>query len=137
MAKRSDVDAMFRTDEAKERDGVPCRFGALTIWVARMGGANKEFERVWEEETRPYKALIDNKVNLPEKVAQSLTFRTFARGNVRKWDLEEDDGTPVPCDPDNIVAEFERNPDLFRFLFEFARSIENYRRETLGVESKN
>jgi hypothetical protein len=137
MAKRSEIDALFRTDESKEKDGVLCSFGTLNVWVARLGGANKQFERAWEEETRPYKALIDNQVNLPENVAREMTFRTFARGNVRSWDLQEDDGTPVPCDVEHVVAEFVRNPDLFRFLFQFARNIENYRRDVLETEAKN
>lgn len=136
LAKRSDVDAAFGTDEGKEKDGVEFRFGKIVTKVARAGGSNTEFAKLWEELTRPYKRMMEAGVELPEDVAKDVAFSAFAT-LVTGWNLADDAGQPVPPTADNVVKEFQRNNEYFREVMGQSQKLANYRKMVLEEEAKN
>lgn len=136
-ATRKEMDLVFAMDEAKEKDGVGIAYGKLVTKIARAGGSNKAFAVLWEEKTRPYKRLIENGIELPEDVAQDIVQGAYAEAIVRDWNLTEEDGTAVPCNTETVLAEFKRNPEYFRFVYQESQKSANYRRAVLEAEAKN
>lgn len=136
-ATRKDLDSVFKMDEDKEQNGVGINFGKLTVQIARAGGSNKAFAKIWEELTRPYKRMIENGVELPEDIAKELIHEGYAKGIVKDWNLCEDDGTAVPCTSENVAAEFKRSPEFFAFCYQESQKMANYRKLIRETEVKN
>lgn len=135
-AQQADVDKTFAMDEAKEANGVDINYGSLVLRIARTGGANKEFARIWEEMTRPYARMIEAGVDIPEQVAEEIAHKAYAQGVVKGWNLYNGE-EEVPCTEENIIAQFKRNPEMFQFVFNEARRAANFRKATLEGEAKN
>lgn len=133
----ADLGKLFGMNEEMERDGVNIQFGPLKISLARMGGSNTKFAKVFEELTRPYRRMIENNVDLPEDIMQEILFKSFAIGCVRSWNLRDADGKPVPCTPDNVVDRFKKYPEFYRFVSTEAARSANYRQRALETESGN
>jgi len=135
-AQQDDVDNIFAVDEAKEKSGVNLNFGKLVVSIARAGGSNKEFAAIWEELTRPFRRMIEGGIDIPEDVAEGIAHEGYARGVVKGWNMYDGD-KEVPCTPENVIAQFKRNPEFFRFVFQEASKLANYRKATLEAEAKN
>lgn len=108
---------LFATDKTKETDGVKVTYGDLVFYIARAGGANKQFATVLEEKTRPYRRMIVNEV-LPEETASQLLKETYAETIVKG--LQDPDGGTV-LGPAEIVAEFN-NDEYGQEFYDFVKS---------------
>ena len=136
MAEESELGRLFDMDEAKEKDGVAIQYGTLAVKIARMGGANKTFQTMFEEKSRPFRRMIENGVDLPEEIAQDIMHECYARCIVRDWNLARNK-VAVPCTPENIIEQFKKRPEFFKFVVQESQRSSNYRLRAVADESKN
>jgi hypothetical protein len=136
---------MFETDAQLEKDGVTLEYGLnsqgqpMWIRVARAGGANIQFLKVYDHITKPYRRQIDSGLKLPKELNDRLNRELYARAVVKGCaGFEERDGTPVPTStPEEIVKFFERLPNLLADVMVQANNMTLYRNETREEASKN
>lgn len=136
---------MFETDAALEKDGVVLDYGVnsrgqpMLIKVARAGGANIQFLKVYEVVTKPYRRQLDSGMKLPKELNDRLNRELYARAVVRQCSgFEERDGTPIDTsDVKGIVNFFERLPNLLADVMVQATNMTLYRNELREEESGN
>lgn len=142
LAEEGELGRLFDMDESLERDGVTIQYGTLAVRLARMGGANKEFATVFEKLSRPYRRMIENGVDLPDEIAEEIMHEAYARTIVKDWNLARKDPAtselvPVPCTPENIIEQFHKRPEFFKFVTEESKRASNYRLRAIEEDSKN
>lgn len=141
----SNIFDMFETDSALEKDGVVLDYGLnsrgkdMRIKVARAGGANVQFLKVYEQITKPYRRQIDSGLKLPKELNDRLNRELYARAVVRECSgFEERDGTPIDTSTaEGIMAFFERLPNLLADVMVQAQNMTLYRNELREAEAGN
>ena len=136
----------FKTSEKLEVDGVRFENGTYAYTLARSGGANKKFQKLFERLARPHRRQLDNGT-LDNVVAERLMRQVFAKTVVIRWEtlrddewvegIELEDGTVVPATPDTLVGVFEDLPDLFTQITEDAKSTAYFRQAGMEEDSGN
>src|SRR5262245_16463361 len=112
-AMADDFDKLFMTDSSLERDGV-IFYASPDTWVklARAGGDNAKFTRIWEEKTRPYQAQITANVLSADIMARVIA-ETFAEAVVLEWSGITVDGVVnAPCTKENVIKKMLSNKNL-------------------------
>jgi hypothetical protein len=128
---------MFETDTTLEKDGVVLEYGTnskgqpMFIKVARAGGANVQFQKVYEHITKPYRRQIDTGNKLPKELNDRLNRELYARAVVKAMGgFEERDGTPIPTSTvEEIMDLFQRLPNLFADVMVQASGMSLFRDE--------
>jgi hypothetical protein len=136
----------FKTSEKLEVEGVRFENGTYSYTLARSGGANKKFQKLFERLSRPHRRQLDNGT-LDNVVAERLMREVFAKTVIIRWEtfqndgwvegIELEDGTIVPATPDTLVKVFEDLPDLFTQITEDAKSTAYFRQAGLEEDSGN
>lgn len=140
----------YSTDKELEERGVILDFGDHRVRIARAGGANLKFARVFEALTKPVRRAIHNE-SLSETKAKEIAHKAYAEAVVLGWDtpVEEDgkvvykpfiygpDGEEIPYSKENVVKVFTDLPDFYVAIKTEAERISNFRREAQADESKN
>lgn len=141
----SNIFDMFETDPQLEKDGVVLDYGLnakkqpMYIKVARAGGANAQFLKVYEHITKPYRRQLDSGLKLPKELNDRLNRELYARAVVKEMGgFLERDGTPVPTTtPQEIMKFFERLPNLLADVMVSAGNMAMYRNELREASAKN
>lgn len=128
---------MFETNSDLEKNGVRLVYGTnskgedMFITVARAGGANVQFQQVYEAITKPYRRQIDTGAKLPKELNDKLNRELYARAVVKAiGGFEERDGSPVAFGTWQDTAKFfERLPNLFADVMVQASSMSLFRDE--------
>lgn len=130
---------LFATDSTKETQGVTIQYGEIWIRIARMGESNKRFVKLLEEQTRPYRAMIANDVELPEETSKEIMRKVYSEAILLGWGDFDDDGKPrdLEYSPALGVAEFTAQPDFFAFVRQQASKLENFRQVQAAADVKN
>lgn len=140
----------YTTDQELEKGGVILDFGDHRIRIARAGGANLRFARVFEALTKPHRRAIQNET-LAEDKAKDIAHRAYAEAVVLGWDtpVEEDgkivykpyilgrNGEEIPFSKENVVRVFNDLPEFYLTIKAEAERISNFRREAQADEAKN
>ncbi len=136
----------FKTDPDLETGGVEIDYGDFAVRIARAGGANKNYTRILEKKTAPYRRAIESGV-LPKERMETILMEVFAEsvvlawfvgeGDERKPGIEMPDGKVAEATAANIAAVFKDTPDLFWDLHEQASKIAVFRRAAVEEEGKN
>lgn len=136
----------FKTDPELETGGIEVDYGDFAVRIARAGGANKNYTRILEKKTAPYRRAIESGV-LPRERMEAVLMEVFAEGVVLNWyvgegearkvGIELPDGSIVEPTAANILTVFKDTPDLFWDLHEQAGKIAVFRRAAVEEESKN
>ena len=137
----------FQTDPDLEKNGIFHDYGEFRVKVARAGGANKKFARRLEFLTRPFQRAMQTGTMDPE-VSLQLLRKAYAQANIREWErknedgtwrpaIEAPDGTDLEVNEENLIATFERLPDLFLDLKAQAESSALYRAALRAEASEN
>jgi len=136
----------FKTSKTLEVDGVRFVNGTYAYTLARSGGANKKFKKLFERLARPYRRQLDNGT-LDNAVAERLMREVFAKTVVLKWEtlrdgewvegIELEDGSIVPATPETLVKVFEELEDLFTQLSEDAKNIAYFRQAGMEEDAGN
>ncbi len=137
----------FKTSETLETQGVVIDYGDFRVTLARAGGANKRFGKVFEAKTKPYRRAIQTET-MDEGVAMRILSETYAETAIKLWEvkdadgnwkegIEAPDGSTLPFDVRSILSTFENIPDLFADIREQAGMAALYREMVLEEDSKN
>lgn len=141
----SNIFDMFETDIELEKNGVKLVYGInskdeeMQITVARAGGGNIKFQKVYERVTKPYRRQLDTGIKLPKEVNDKLNRELYAEAVVRSASgFEERDGTPIDTSTkEGVMNLFLRLPNLFSDVINQSHSMELYRSELRETEAKN
>lgn len=137
MSANANIFDMFETDAKLETEGVTLEYGInskgepMHIRIARAGGANTAFLKVYEQITKPYRRQLATGAKLPKALNDRLNRELYARSVVKHMSgFEERDGTPIPTSTvEEIMEFFERLPNLFTDVMEQASSMSLFRDE--------
>lgn len=141
----SNIFDMFETDVQLEKDGVILDYGKnkkggdMRIRIARAGGANVQFLKVYENITKPYRRQIDSGLKLPKDLNDKLNRQLYALAVVKECSgFEERDGTAIATTtPEEIMAFFERLPNLLADVMLQAQNMTLFRNELREEEAGN
>ena len=136
----------FKTSEKLEVDGVRFLNGTYAYTIARSGGANKKFQKLFERLARPHRRQMDNGT-LDPVVAERIMREVYAKTVVLKWEtlqdeewvegIELEDGSLVPATSSVLAEVFLDLPDLFTQIMEDAKSTSYFRIEGMEDDSGN
>lgn len=137
----------FKTSGTLETQGVVIDYGDFRVTLARAGGANKQFGKVFEAKTKPYRRAIQTET-MDEGVAMRILCETYAETAIKNWEVKDADGnwsvgieapdrSILPFDVRNILSTFENIPDLFADIREQASMASLYREMVLEEDAKN
>ena len=136
----------FKTDQTLERQGVVLDYGTTRVTIARAGGANRDFARVLEAKTRPFKRAIQTET-MDNVKARELIMETYVDAVIRDWQtkvgdewkqgIEGPSGELVPFTKENVLAVLKELPDLFDDIQAQANKAALYRQVVLEADAGN
>lgn len=143
--KNSSIFDMFETDSDVETKGVLLRYGPdIRILVARAGGANKAFERIIKTLTKPHRQLLKavqsgNGSDADALVLENIMKEAYAKTVVLGWEgiQLERNGPLVECKPENVLALFNKIPQMWIDIRDFASNYINFLSENTEEVAKN
>ncbi|UYE91984.1 tail assembly chaperone [Klebsiella phage vB_KmiS-Kmi2C] len=136
--------SQYATNQDKESTGATIEVGVndddnsvISFVVARMGGANKAYQKALEEATRPYRRQLQQGT-LSEKISEDILKRVFCKTILKGWSNVRDQFNEVlPFNQDTAYKLMTELPELYRELSEQASDIALFRDEQLKEEAKN
>jgi len=115
----------------------------VRIHIRRAGGSNRQYQKVLETVTAPFRRAIDTGM-LSQERAEELFMEIFARAVVLRWEGVEqgdldgsDDTAEVIFNYDNCMKLFHTLPDLFRDIQEAAGKASLFRMQVEEAATKN
>ncbi len=147
----SNLYEMFEMDADLEREGITVNYGSVKFLIARAGGRNSAFKKLFQSKAKKYRHQIDNET-MSDTAADRLMAESYAEGVVLGWwsriedehgepvltakgdekwvdTVENADGKKVKFSVDECVRLFEDLPDLFANIQMMAGKAANYRLE--------
>ena len=147
----SDLYTMFEMDAELEREGITVNFGSVKFLLARAGGRNSAFKKLFQAKAQKFRTQIDQKT-MSDAAADRLMAESYAEGVVLGWwsrvedehgepelnakgeekwvnTIKNGDGKNVKFSVPECVRLFEDLPDLFTTIQTMAGEAANYRRE--------
>jgi hypothetical protein len=122
--------------------------------IARAGGSNVKFRKVFQAKSKPYRHQIDND-QLSDALSNKLMAEVYAEALIQRVDTLVDGETSdapkvwkqgalilrdkglVEASAENVVQLLLDLPDLFRDLQSMANKASNYRRQEEAADSGN
>lgn len=151
--------SMFRTDKAVESEGILVNYGDVRFRIARAGGGNQKFKKVFQQKAKPFRRQIDNEL-MSEEASDRLMAEVYAETVVLKWEsLKKDehdeavrdehgnevwepvfvteDGTRLDFNEKNVVKVLLDLPELFADIKDMAAKASNYRKALSEADAGN
>jgi hypothetical protein len=139
--------SQFKTDSQLEKTGICVDYGTFRITLARAGGSNLKFQKVYEFLTKPYRRLIEQD-NLPIEIDRQISRTLYARAVIQNWEIkledetwkqgiEGEDGSLLEYTEDNVVMTLEKLPDLLADIQRQANRSALFKASELEEDSKN
>ena len=135
----------FKADQDLETAGITLDYGEFRIKVARAGGSNTKFSKVFEKYSRPYRRSIQLET-ITEEQSNEIMYMAFADAVVLDWEvrqktedkngnekivwkrgIEAADGSVIAFNRENVIATFIALPDLFTDIYEQANKLALFR----------
>ena len=138
----------FKTEKKFETEGVCFEEPTFRYWLARTGGANKKFQKLFEKLSRPHRRQIQTET-LPDAIGQRILWQCYARAVVKRWEVLVDgewvegfetvDGNfiPGPVQEEKLVELFEQVPEFFAGIMADSTNMQYYLVEQAETEAKN
>lgn len=123
--------AAFQSDKDLEKKGIDLQYGTTTrgtvvingeetpkqvpviFTIARAGGHNARFDKVFEHKTKPYKRMIQTD-SLDPELGKTLMRETYAETVVLGWqNVQGSDGEFLEFTQANVIQILTDLPDLF------------------------
>lgn len=82
---------MFDVDESMEKDGIEVDYGDVRFRIARAGGSNKQFRKLFQDLTKPYKHQLQND-QMSEETSNQIMAKVYAKAVIQRVDAKEEDG---------------------------------------------
>jgi hypothetical protein len=140
---------MFHTDADAEKAGIVLDYGDTRFTVARAGGANADFKRLFTTKLKPYRRQIDAGT-MDDDVANRLMAETYAETVIIGWegrtvvDGEELWGPEIETPAGELKFTAEACvtllldlPELFTDLQAMANQAANFRDTEMEEDVKN
>ena len=147
----SNLYEMFEMDKDLEREGITVNYGSVKFLLARAGGRNKAFKKVFGTKTKKFRLQIDNET-LSDDAADQIMVESYAEAVVLGWwsrvedehgvailnakkeekwvdTVEDKDGKKMKFTVANCIALFLELPDLFADIQRMSQKAANYRKE--------
>lgn len=144
--------AAFKTNQNVEQEGVWVDYGQFRVRVARAGGSNKKFSRIFETKMRPYQRALKTETIDNDTVARLLReayvdgiitgWQTKKKAEDGKTDVWKDvvvlpDGSEVPSTKDAWLKVLEETTELFLDIQNMSTTLSLYRDEVLEANAGN
>lgn len=128
----------FKTNISAETEGAWFDLGeAGRFKIARSGGNNREYLKIFNRRAKPHKQLIDAG-KLGEDENTKFMTEVFAEANLKGWDgVTDENGEVLAYSFENAVKLLTDLPDLFLQLLTKSQDMNNYREEVLAESLKN
>lgn len=138
----------FKTDPEAEKKGVWVDYGEFRVLLARAGGRNKDYAKVMDDLSRPYRRAIKAET-LPDDIADNILMGAFLRTVIKAWEVKQEDGSwasgmehpetgeLLPFNQENAQLLLRALPDLYTDLKMMANNNEIYRQSVREVMSGN
>jgi len=138
----------FATDKALESKGFMVEYDDIRFLVARAGGANSKFRKVFQAKAKPHRFKIDNDM-LSEELAQKMMAEAYAEAVILRVDSKDKDGkwvvNMIP-QKDGSLTEATHEavtqvlidlPLLFTDVQSMANNVSNFRKVEEEEDAKN
>ena len=133
----------FETDPKIEKEGVWITYegdedeAPSKFLIARAGGANVEYTKAMERESKPIRRKLQNDL-VSTTALRKLTIKVFSETVVLGWENVTDKaGNVLAFTPENVVKLFTELPDLFDDVHEQANRAALYRKSLQELDAKN
>lgn len=148
---------LFKTNDELENQGVSLNYGSFKIVIARAGGSNKKYTKIFEAKIRPYRRAIQAGT-LDDATDKRVMAEVYADAVVLGWakiDREKQpdgnyvdkvtngvipgpDGQDMPFTKANVIKLFTDLPDLFSDVIQQANSVSLFKdEEEAETDAKN
>lgn len=128
----------FKMNATAETEGAWVDLGdAGRFKIARAGGGNREYLKIFERRSKPFRKLIEAG-KLEEEANTKLMVEVFAEANLKDWEgVTDENGDVMAYSFENAVKLLSDLPDLHLQLLNKAQDMNNYREEVLAESLKN
>lgn len=138
---------MFKTNESNETLGVVLDYGDTRIKIARAGGANEKFKKIFSAKLKPHRRKMEMGT-LADETAEHLLKEAYAEAIVLAWSSKDEDGDwidtipdadgeQMDCTPANVYRLFTELPELFTDIQSSANQVATFRDEEVEEDIKN
>lgn len=133
----------FKTDPKAEVGGVPIKFkpnkdGTVpTVYLARMGGANKDFSRIHTEAWKPFQGEITAGA-MSDAQRLEIAVGVFVDSCVRGWsNMQDENDVAIPFSREAAIKLFNDLPELYSELAVKAAELDTFLSANLAIAAKN
>lgn len=127
---------LFETDETLETKGVGLKFGPATFYCRRAGGANREFNAVFEEKTRNMQSRLQLAA-LSEDDSDKILMECYAETVVLSWEgVTDRSGNQLAFNKENFIQVMKDLKVVWRALRVEAANHENFLRAQARQEGQ-
>lgn len=127
---------LFETDSNLEKKGIGLRFGSAVFYCKRAGGANDDFDRVFEEKTRNMTSRLQMAAMSNEQSSQLLR-EVYAEAVIIGWEgVNDRAGNPMEYNKKNFVQLMTDLPTLWTAIRTEAANHENFLRAQARQEGE-
>jgi len=131
------IHSVFSTDQGLEKAGITIDYGDFQVRIARAGGANKEFSKLLDRLTKPYRRAIDTGT-IDLKIAERIEHEVYARSVILGWEgVTDSKDKPIKFTPEACMQLFEDLPDFFIDIRQQAQTVVLFRAEVQEGAAKN
>lgn len=139
----SNLFKQFKTDDAKERDGVAITYAANddgtvpTFIVRRRGPGNQQYAKELQRLTEPYRRLIELGA-LDEMISRQIMLKVFCIAVLVGWtNVQDENGVKIDYSSANAVALLTALPELYDDLMAQSSKLALFRAEDAEPATKN
>ena len=136
----------FESDRDLEKNGITLQYGTtvrdgkdvpVEIIIARAGGNNSRFDKVFEAKTKPYKRMIQTE-SLDPEVGKRIMRETYAECVILGWNnVQNREGVFLDFTKKNVELLMEELPELFADIQTQANKQAIFRKVVLEDDAKN
>lgn len=127
----------FTTDAELEVRGIVLDFGdGEWVRIARAGGGNKKFIKLFEALMKPYRRAFELGT-MDDKKAAAILHEAFAKAIILEWHITDENGEPIEFTVENAIKVFTDLPEFFGTIKQEAEQRQNFRRAAREDEAKN
>ena len=110
--------------------------GDRQIKILRAGGSNKRFSRAFQQAIKPHRRAME-RGTLDSDTSDALMRDVYSKHIVVDWkNINDAEGNPVPCTPENVKAFFVAIPEIFSEVVAYASEIATFAEENLEEAKK-
>lgn len=105
--------------------------GDRRIKVLRAGGSNKRFSRAFQTAIKPHRRAME-RGTMDQDVSDAIMRDVYAKHVVVDWkNINDAEGNPAPCTPENVAAFFDAFPEIFSEVIAYAGEMATFSEENL------